>query len=70
VTSLHAVNSVSADYDKIVAFFDDLDLYLNRPLILEKQVPPIHQLKVALTEVFTSVLVLWDMCDICQDEAN
>jgi hypothetical protein len=51
---------VTADYDKIVELFEDLELYLNRLKILEKWVPP--ELEVALTEVLTSVLVL---CGIC-----
>ncbi len=60
--TFQAVNSVSADYDKITEFFEDLDLYLNRLKILEKWVPPVPELKLALTEVLTSVLVL---CGIC-----
>ena len=31
-------NNVSADYDRIVEVFKDLDLYLNRLKILEKRV--------------------------------
>ena len=57
-----AANSVSADYDKIAGLFEDLDLYLSRLKILEKWVPPVPELEVALTEVLTSVLVL---CGIC-----
>jgi len=53
---------VSADYDKIVGFFEDLELYLNRLKILEKWVPPVPELELALTEVLTSVLIL---CGIC-----
>ena len=53
---------MSADYDKIAGFFEDLDLYLNRLKILEKWVPPIPELEVALAQVLTSVLVL---CGIC-----
>jgi len=53
---------VSADYDKIAGFFEDLDLYLSRLKILEKWVPPVPELKVALAQVLTSVLVL---CGIC-----
>ncbi len=53
---------MSADYDKIAGLFEDLDLYLHRLKILEKWVPPVPELEVALTEVLTSVLVL---CGIC-----
>lgn len=53
---------MSADYDKIVEVFVDLDLYLNRLKILEKQVRTIPELDVALAQVLASVLVL---CGIC-----
>jgi hypothetical protein len=53
---------VSADYDKITGFFEDLEFYLNRLKILEKDIPPIPELEVAVVEVLTSVLVL---CGIC-----
>ena len=56
------MNAVSADYDKIVGFFEDLDLYLNRLKILEKWVPSVPELEVTLAQVLTSVLVL---CGIC-----
>ena len=57
-----SANTVSADYDKIAGLFEDLDLYLNRLKILEKDVPHVPELEVALTEVLTSVLVI---CGIC-----
>ena len=53
---------MSADYDKIAGFFEDLDLYLSRLKILEKWVPPVPELVEALAQVLTSVLVL---CGIC-----
>ncbi len=53
---------MSADYNNIVKFFEDLDLYLNRLKILEKSIPPVAELKLALAEVLRSVLVL---CGIC-----
>lgn len=55
-------NKVSADYDKIVEVFEDLDLYLSRLKILEKQVRTVPELDVALAQVLASVLVL---CGIC-----
>lgn len=58
VDELQTANAVSADYDKIAGFFEDLDSYLSRLKILEHKIPPIAELKEALTEVFTSVLVL------------
>lgn len=56
-------NAVSADYDKIVGFFEDLDLYLNRLKILENWISPVPELGVALAQVLSSVLVL---CGICE----
>ncbi|PGH21367.1 hypothetical protein AJ80_03284 [Polytolypa hystricis UAMH7299] len=55
---ISATNSVSADYDKLIEFFEDLDLYLNRLKVLEKRISPIPELKAALVDVLTSVLVL------------
>jgi len=49
---------VSADYDKITGFFEDLDLYLHRLKILEEDVPLLPELGVALAQVLASVLVL------------
>ncbi|KAH7111654.1 ankyrin repeat-containing domain protein [Dactylonectria estremocensis] len=53
---------VSADYDKVAGFFEDLRSYLSQLKILENNVPQIPELKVVLAEVFTSILVL---CAIC-----
>ncbi|KAK5309727.1 hypothetical protein LTR70_010039 [Exophiala xenobiotica] len=55
-------NNVSADYDTIAGFFEDLDLYLKRLKIPENRVPSIPELVEAITGVLTSVLVL---CGIC-----
>lgn len=49
---------MSADYEKISGFFEDLDMYLHRLKILEEYVPPLPELEMVLTKVFTSVLVL------------
>ena len=49
---------MSADYDKIDGLFQDLDMYLNRLKILERSVPPVPELQLAIAEVLTSVLVL------------
>ncbi|KAL8648633.1 MAG: hypothetical protein Q9210_004877 [Variospora velana] len=57
-----SANAVSADYDKIIGFFEDLNLYLHRLKILEKWIPPVSELKVAIAQVLTSVLIL---CGIC-----
>ncbi|EEP77938.1 predicted protein [Uncinocarpus reesii 1704] len=53
-----SVNIVSADYDKVVEFFEDVNFYLNTLKVLETKVPPIKELKNAITEVLTSVLML------------
>lgn len=59
-----AIDSVSADYDKIIEFFEDLDSYLSRLKVLEVDVmdmPTIPELKTVLIEVLVSVL---DLCGI------
>ena len=49
LNSIQAVNSVSADYDKIAGLFEDLDLYLNRLKILEGRVQPeLHVASISL----------------------
>lgn len=57
-----SAKAVSADYDKIVGFFEDLDVYLNRLKILEKKVPLVPELVAALARVLTSLLVLCGFC--------
>lgn len=59
--SLKTVNSVSADYDKITEFFEDLNSYLEGLKIFEGDVPSIPELKSVLSEVLVSVL---DLCGI------
>jgi hypothetical protein len=54
--------SVSADYDRVAGFFEDLRSYLCRLKVLEGNVPPVPELKAVLVQVFTSILVL---CAIC-----
>jgi hypothetical protein len=53
---IKTANSVSADYDKIIGFFEELDSYLDRLKILEGNIPP--ELTIALARVLTSVLIL------------
>lgn len=53
---------MSADYDKITDFFEDLNMYLSQLKVLEGDIPPIPELKIAVMEVLSSVLVL---CGIC-----
>ncbi|KAH0522614.1 hypothetical protein TsFJ059_006437 [Trichoderma semiorbis] len=59
---IKTANTVSADYDKISGFFEDLKYYLQQLQVIDATVQLIPQLKVALTEVFESVLIL---CGIC-----
>ncbi|KAF5716200.1 ankyrin repeat-containing protein [Fusarium globosum] len=54
--------SVSADYDKLENFFEDLRSYLTRLSVLQHNIPAIAELRAALTEVLVSTLVL---CAIC-----
>jgi len=53
---------VSADYDRIESFFENLQTELNSLKVLEDQIKQVPELEMALTEVFASVLVL---CGIC-----
>ncbi|KAL8790643.1 MAG: hypothetical protein Q9213_000491 [Squamulea squamosa] len=53
-----SANAVSADYEKISGFFEDLDMYLHRLKVLEERVPLLPELEMAITKIFTSVLVL------------
>ncbi|KAL8853771.1 MAG: hypothetical protein Q9221_001414 [Calogaya cf. arnoldii] len=55
---LASAKAVSADYDKVAGFFEDIDMYLHRLKILEQWVPGVPELELALTKVFTSVLAL------------
>ena len=53
--------SVSADYDKLAEFFDDVQRYLSRLKVLEGlKLDP--ELEKAVTEVLASVLVLCGVC--------
>ncbi|EED17209.1 tankyrase, putative [Talaromyces stipitatus ATCC 10500] len=60
---MSAVVSVSADYDKIIEFFEDLDSYLSRLKVLEVDIDmsTLPELKSVLIEVLVSVL---DLCGI------
>jgi len=58
VDAFQVANGISARYDKITGFFEDLDSYLKRLKILENKISPIPELQAVLTEVFTSVLAL------------
>ena len=49
---------MSADYDKITGFFEDLKDYLAQLQILENRVDPTPELQLAVTKILDSVLVL------------
>ncbi|KAK3686838.1 hypothetical protein LTR37_019429 [Vermiconidia calcicola] len=59
---INIANAVSAGYDKIARLFRELDLYLNQLKILEKRITPFPDLRLAVTEVLTSMLVLLGFC--------
>ncbi|KAK3994869.1 ankyrin repeat-containing domain protein [Cladorrhinum sp. PSN332] len=59
---ISTANAVSADYDRVAGFFEDLKSYLHRLKVLEHKVAPFPALIVVITEVLTSILVL---CGIC-----
>ncbi|KAK8076612.1 hypothetical protein PG994_003884 [Apiospora phragmitis] len=58
-----SANAVSADYDRLEAFFGELQAELQSLKILEGKLSRVPEYERALTGVFTSVLVL---CGICK----
>ena len=62
VDKSQTASTVSADFDRIIEFFEDLNIYLNRLKVLERQVRRIPELEVTLAGVLKYVLVL---CGIC-----
>ncbi|SPJ78834.1 uncharacterized protein FTOL_07225 [Fusarium torulosum] len=55
---LQACRSVSADYDIIIVFFEDMNSFLTRITILETRLPQHKAYQNCLMEVFTSFLTL------------
>ncbi|KAL7815852.1 hypothetical protein V8C26DRAFT_107768 [Trichoderma gracile] len=55
---LSACRQVSADYDVVVVFFDDMNSFLQRVVILETRLPPHKAYQNCLMDVFTSFLTL------------
>ncbi|EXJ61521.1 hypothetical protein A1O7_01949 [Cladophialophora yegresii CBS 114405] len=56
---LSACKQVSADYDVVTAFFEDINTFLQRITILESRLPRYPAYRNCLMDVFTSVL---EMC--------
>ncbi|KAJ0361168.1 hypothetical protein COL154_007035 [Colletotrichum chrysophilum] len=56
---LQACRSVSADYDIVIVFFEDMNSFLQRISILESRLPQKRAYQNCLMEVFTSLL---NMC--------
>ncbi|KAF1970445.1 hypothetical protein BU23DRAFT_600982 [Bimuria novae-zelandiae CBS 107.79] len=56
---LSACRQVSADYDVVTAFFEDMNSFLQRITILESRLPSYPAYRNCLMDVFTSVL---EMC--------
>lgn len=59
LTSRKACKQVSADYDVVTAFFEDMNAFLQRITILESRLPNYPAYRNCLMDVFTSVL---EMC--------
>ncbi|KAG9388103.1 Goodbye multi-domain protein [Pyrenophora tritici-repentis] len=59
---ISTAKAVSADFDRLEEFFEELSSYLTRLKVWESEIPQITELEEVMTEVFTSVLVL---CGIC-----
>ncbi|KAH0523000.1 hypothetical protein TsFJ059_008060 [Trichoderma semiorbis] len=55
---LSACKQVSADYDVVVVFFDDMNSFLERVVILETRLPSHKAYQNCLMDVFTSFLTL------------
>ncbi|KAF5247033.1 hypothetical protein FAUST_885, partial [Fusarium austroamericanum] len=55
---LQACRSVSADYDIIIVFFEDMNSFLGRISILETRLPKHKAYQNCLMEVFTSLLTM------------
>lgn len=55
---LAACRQVSADYDIVVAFFEDMNSFLQRIVILETRMPKYKAYKNCLMDVFTSFLTM------------
>ncbi|EQB45411.1 NACHT and TPR domain-containing protein [Colletotrichum gloeosporioides Cg-14] len=60
---LQACRSVSADYDIVIVFFEDMNSFLQRISILEARLPQKRAYQNCLMEVFTSLL---NMCGFAQ----
>ncbi|KAI8304646.1 hypothetical protein K4K61_006034 [Colletotrichum sp. SAR11_59] len=60
---LQACRSVSADYDVVIVFFEDMNSFLQRISILEARLPQKRAYQNCLMEVFTSLL---NMCGFAQ----
>ncbi|RFU74716.1 hypothetical protein TARUN_7528 [Trichoderma arundinaceum] len=57
-TAITYLLSVSADYDVVVVFFDDMNSFLERVVILETRLPSHKAYQNCLMDVFTSFLTL------------
>ncbi|EHK50856.1 hypothetical protein TRIATDRAFT_279746 [Trichoderma atroviride IMI 206040] len=55
---LSACKQVSADYDVVVVFFEDMNSFLERVTILETRLPPNRAYQNCLMDVFTAFLTL------------
>ncbi|KAI8247854.1 hypothetical protein K4K53_001386 [Colletotrichum sp. SAR 10_77] len=62
---LQACRSVSADYDIVIVFFEDMNSFLQRISILESRLPQKKAYQNCLMEVFTSLL---NMCGFAHNE--
>nr|CEG05133.1 unnamed protein product [Fusarium clavum] len=58
-----ACRLVSADYDTVTVFFEDMKSFLQRILILENRLPKSRHYQVCVLEVFASFLI---MCGLAQ----
>ena len=55
---MQACKQVSADYDVVTSFFEDMNAFLQRITILESRLPRYKAYRNCLMDVFTSVLAM------------
>jgi hypothetical protein len=54
--NIQACKQVSADYDVVIAFFEDMNSFLQRITIIETRMPKYPAYRNSLMDVFTSLL--------------
>jgi len=61
LTSLQTANRVSADYDLLVTFFDELRLFLERLKLIDGHIPESQDIRRCLVDILTLILKIIGM---------